>query len=377
MKKIFAIMLAIVMVMTAGLSCAFAYSEAGSSDTAAYIKSCFSIYTTDEEKYGTDAYVTCSPITLYETGEFWDGSGYSPQSRPEQAPDVDTCSGYNAITADTKLVFKNTSNENIEIAVWAIPYKFDGSKYVCNFYDKENGYYQSFALQSNGRFQDEMEGAAVNKLKPGESFDFGFDSFYLDDGKTKIKLAGEDVVYLVKIVANLPFNGASSVTTYTPYFFFKTDEAAVAAMALTEEVETGIFFDEGYAADDGIFYNYTIGNSTNEKMEGYYALLSYEPDKYKSKYSENGEIYLAQLHIFDINLGAGKSQKGGLTSNFTLSDKTLGWIKFESKAERDSFIKSKGLTEVQSQYGNRYVIDGNDGEKFLKGNFGITLNPAK
>lgn len=121
--------------------------------------------------------------------------------------------------------------------------------------------------------------------------------------------------------------------------------------------------------DNGVGYNYTITNNTDQQVTGYYALLSYQPQKGLD--GDGREYFNAQLHTFDVDLAPGKSMSSELSSYFyNLSGAKNIWITFDSKAERDSFLASPAL----SYWASYYLVTS---EQWLKDNFNITLLPAK
>lgn len=108
--------------------------------------------------------------------------------------------------------------------------------------------------------------------------------------------------------------------------------------------------------DVGAGYRCRITNNTDQALRGYYALLSYE----------SGEF--GQLHTLDLSLSAGESHEVYLTSGIrNLSQSKMMWIEFESKEERDEFLRTAPLKEDIG----RYNFSCKDSAQWLYDNFGI------
>lgn len=128
--------------------------------------------------------------------------------------------------------------------------------------------------------------------------------------------------------------------------------------------------DEYGLLDTGLYYESTLTNTTDQPIQGYYALLTYFPQKYIE--CTGAEAFQAQVQPIDVNLAPGESTSLTLYSGFFgLANANLVWISFEDQAERDAFLADKALN------GNSITYYRVENEQWLKDNFGITLLPAK
>lgn len=174
------------------------------------------------------------------------------------------------------------------------------------------------------------------------------------------------------------FNDTDIYCIYVNYvceFYFTFNDLpgvpSVPVEGIEEETPQKLQFkvNQSRMLDNGVGYNYTITNNTDQKITGYYALLSYQPKK--GLYDDGTEYLHAQLHTFDVDLAPGKSMSSELSSYFyNLSGAKNIWITFDSKAERDSFLANRALADQ----GSYYLVTS---EQWLKDNFNITLRPAK
>lgn len=131
--------------------------------------------------------------------------------------------------------------------------------------------------------------------------------------------------------------------------------------------------------DNGVGYDYTLTNTTNAPIKGYYAFISYIPSMVQGKHSPAN--FVGQAHSFDVDLQPGESVSGSLTScMYGMSTVSLIWVTFEDKAERDAFFSDAAFTYVSGNSDGAYHrLDGYDGKgvQFMKDKFGITIQPVK
>lgn len=114
--------------------------------------------------------------------------------------------------------------------------------------------------------------------------------------------------------------------------------------------------------DSGIAYSYTLTNNSDKAVNGYYALVAYDP---------KNSIW-AYINSFDLTLGAGEKKSDTLVSGlWNMSRMKLVWVEFDDKAERDAFFADKRLFGGNGPY---YSVNILDTKQWLQDALGITVN---
>lgn len=122
--------------------------------------------------------------------------------------------------------------------------------------------------------------------------------------------------------------------------------------------------------DTGLAYESTLTNPSDQPIQGYYALLTYWPQKMEN--TDGSEAFMAQVQPIDVDLPAkGSAKIHVMSSHLGLANANLVWISFEDQAERDAFLADEALNGINISY---YMVEN---EQWLKDNFGITLLPVK
>ena len=204
------------------------------------------------------------------------------------------------------------------------------------------------------------------EIQPGETAEFDFVKDIEDIGTIKAFESNGDDIFEVKVYAYFP-----DEECYWGFrYLFHVDEEAVDNFQLSQEqVEPvlmpnpgeRITFDGGFLSDSSYHYNYVLQNETEEKMEGYYALVTV-PASNESQ---------AQIFPFAIALNPGETMRGGVHSyNSGLSTAENYWIEFESKEEFDAyFAQDKLIANALGMKGTGYTFEN---ESAMLQEFGIT-----
>lgn len=136
-----------------------------------------------------------------------------------------------------------------------------------------------------------------------------------------------------------------------------------------------------FITDAGHWTEFSFTNTTDQPIQGCYGLVSYYPRKSKFVFSDGSAqiYYSAQFTPFDLDLAPGETKTFKQNSFFPMRlDVQMEWIKFDDQAEKDQFIAATPLA-LKDRLGEKYLnyatFDKDEGEAFLKDNFGITFLP--
>lgn len=136
-----------------------------------------------------------------------------------------------------------------------------------------------------------------------------------------------------------------------------------------------------FITDVGHWTEFSFTNTTDQPIQGCYGLVSYYPRKSKFVFSDGSAqiYYSAQFTPFDLDLAPGETKTFKQNSFFPMRlDVQMEWIKFDDQAEKDQFIAAAPLAlkdRLGDKYENYAIFDKDEGEAFLKDNFGITFLP--
>lgn len=365
MKKILSIILVVVLILTAAIVPSFAKAIDYFSG-----KELITVKTSSGKAVLQEPSTSHAEELLY-----YRNSVENPQYTPSRS-----VTSENVIKANDKITIKNVSGNNLSITVHTTPYTYTGKYYASGMPDAGdiNASYYLLDDGSHGAiYAGYLDGF---ELKNGQSKSFDFNKFIGTAGAEHKISEGAYFAVRISVVNNdsdfydysefeYMIKRTGDLTPVTPQEPEKPEKSESASDMLTVNPEVQ------YNSDWGYIYDFSVKNTTDKPMTGYYAVLSYHPEKYLDR--RGNEYYNAEIHIFDVNIAPGKTMNYSLTSNYQMSNAENMWISFESKAEMEKFVKQNGVVESYSSYGKKYEFNDSAGESVLQKTFGIEFTPAK
>ena len=364
MKKILSVILVILLMITAAIVPSFAKAIDYDGNEMVTLKT------------SSGKTVLQEPSTSHaEEILYYNQGGANPEYIPSSTVTSET-----VIKPGEKFTLKNVSGHELAITVKATPYTYTGENYACGLYDGETTN-TSYHLLDDGRWGAVYAGYLDGfNLKNGQSRTFVLDEFIGNNELVQEVTEGAyfhlevwtvnqdsdfydlcEFYYWVKRTGDL--------TPVKPAEPEKPAQSESASDMLTVNTATEWLGDEGYV------YDFKVKNTTNKKMTGYYAVLSYQPEKWLDR--RGNEHYTAEIHIFEVNLAPGETMSNKLVSTHHMSGAENLWVSFDNKAELQSFVKQSGISETVSHYSDKYFFHGTGGEAILKNIFDVEFTPAK
>ena len=121
-----------------------------------------------------------------------------------------------------------------------------------------------------------------------------------------------------------------------------------------------ILFTQGKKNDAGLSHQVELTNTTDNPIQGSYALLSYHSPTQ------------AQFFFFDLDIAPGQTVIVERNSMFyRLSQAKMLWIAFDSPQEKEAFIKDAPIQGTAAWETGYYSVKFNEGPAFLRDTFGI------
>ena len=135
-----------------------------------------------------------------------------------------------------------------------------------------------------------------------------------------------------------------------------------------QKSSSGHSSDDEHYLDNGVAYEATVTNNTDQAVNNYYALISFDPNP-------SADSYLAaQIHYFNINLKPWESKVYEFSSYYQgLASGAFQfiWVKFDSLSEKEAFDRSVPYrSDVKLE--NR-ALDPIQSVQWLNDNFGVKI----